>query len=389
MSENQGNNSDKKRSELTEEDIQALIKSPFEKKIDITKKMADYYSKGGFDAKQIESAARIFRTLVQDAEVKVRKTLSEAIKDHADIPKDIVVALANDVQEVSLPVLEFSDLLSDIDLIEIVSSTEDVEKQKSISRRKNVSENLSEALVDTGNSDVVETLLNNSGAVVSEETFNHIVEDFGDSEKVIGAMIQRESLPVSIIENLTDTISEKIYNKVMEKHPEAMENLHKTIKTSREVAKMKVMGLRSTDAVYYQFCQLMEKLRISEELAPIYALCMSNLDIFEVMVARSTKTPVLNVRMLVADNSNKGFKVLYQRAGLPADLYDAAEILITVLRDMGNGIERSGVYATKETAAKIIQEIDNRVPDIKSVKNLDFILSLVNHHSVVADSMNE
>ncbi|MDA0781634.1 MAG: DUF2336 domain-containing protein [Rickettsiales bacterium] len=371
------------RYELTDDDIQKLIKSPFEKKIDITKKIADYYNSGGFSQEQMVAAARIFGTLVKDTEVKIRKTLSEAIKDNPDIPRDIILSLAHDVQEVSLPVLEFSDVLTDADLIEIVTSTEDAEKQKSISKRHTVSEGVAEVLIETDNEAVVDTLLQNEGVRISEESIGHIVETFGEKEEIMGALVERETLPVSIVESLADKISESLYNSLQEKHKDAFVRMDDMVRKSRDVAKMKLIGLRSTDAEYYKFCQLMERLKIPEELSPIYALCMSNMNIFEVKIARLTQTPVLNIRQLVRDSSNKGFRVLYRRAGLPKDLFEASEVLITALRSL------ESKYASltkrenhlKTVAQELRGEILKKVKNVEDVKNLDYVLSLVNHYS--------
>lgn len=369
--------------ELTDDDIQKLIKSPFEKKIDITKKIADYYQGGGFTDKQMMAAAKIFSTLVKDTEVKIRKTLSEAIKDNPLIPREVILSLANDVNDVSLPVLQFSDVLTDEDLIEIVNSSEDAEKQVSISRRKVISEGVTEALIDTENADVVDTLLHNSGANLSEEGLEHIVEKFSDKEEIMMAMIERETLPVNIVESLASKISESLYASLQMKHQDAFVSMGEVVKKSRDVATMKVIGLRSTDSEYYGFCQLMDKLRIPNELAPIYALCMGNMNIFEVKIARLTQTPVVNIRQLIKDSSNKGFRVLYKRAGLPDDLVEASEILVIALRNLevefGDG--RKSLAISKLISSNLSREIMKIVKNINDVKNLDYIMSLVSHYA--------
>jgi uncharacterized protein (DUF2336 family) len=369
--------------ELTDDDIQKLIKSPFEKKIDITKKIADYYQGGGFTDKQMMAAAKIFSTLVKDTEVKIRKTLSEAIKDNPLIPREVILSLANDVNDVSLPVLQFSDVLTDEDLIEIVNSSEDAEKQVSISRRKVISEGVTEALIDTENADVVDTLLHNSGANLSEEGLGQIVEKFSDKEEIMMAMIERETLPVNIVESLASKISESLYASLQMKHQDAFLSMGEVVKKSRDVATMKVIGLRSTDSEYYGFCQLMDKLRIPTELAPIYALCMGNMNIFEVKIARLTQTPVINIRQLIKDSSNKGFRVLYKRAGLPDDLVEASEVLVIALRNLEEefGDGRKSLSIARLISSNLSREIIKIVQNTDDVKNLDYIMSLVNHYA--------
>lgn len=365
--------------ELTDEDIQKLIKSPFDKKIDVTKKIADYYKQGGFDQAQMMMAAKIFGTLVKDAEVSIRKALSEAIKDQPDIPHDIVMALAQDVHDVSLPVLEFSEVLSDIDLIEIVQSTQDVEKQKSISKREGVSEQVSDVLIETNSEEVVATLLDNETSNVSEQSYDKIVEEYKDNEKVMETMIQREALPITVIEILTDRISTTIQKKLADRNPEAFSKIEEVAKRSGEMAAMKIMGMKSTDAEYAEFRKLMDKLRISNDLAPIYALCMANIGIFEVIIARMTQTPLMNVRTLVTDSSNRGFEVLYERSDMPEGLYNATKILITVLRRLN---AKYGSDNKEQISAHLEQALKDEVPHPESIANFDYIMSLVSHYAV-------
>jgi uncharacterized protein (DUF2336 family) len=61
------------------------------------------------------------RTLAQDQIMMVRAVLSDALKDVVDAPADIIKLLANDLElEVSGPVLEYSPVLTDADLLEII-----------------------------------------------------------------------------------------------------------------------------------------------------------------------------------------------------------------------------------------------------------------------------
>jgi len=167
---------------LSDDDIQKLIKSSVEKRLDVTKKIGKYYSAGGFDEDQMKIAERIFRILLKDTEVEVRKVLSESVKLSKDIPNDVIMELAKDINEVSIPVLEFSEVLTDDDLIEIIESTEDISKQESVSQRKAVSEVVSNALIETGHASVVDKLLHNDGARVADDGYKKIIDDFSNNE---------------------------------------------------------------------------------------------------------------------------------------------------------------------------------------------------------------
>lgn len=368
---------------LTLEEIHRLISSPTATKVDIAKNIAKYYKQGTYEEGQVKIAEQVFRTLLKDTETQVRKTLSESIKDAPGVPYDVVASLARDIEEVSLPVLEFSEVLSDVDLIDIISSTESEKQHLAISHRKKVGENVSDALVETHNEKVVDSLVQNKGAEVSEGSFKKIVDSYGDSEKVLSSMIERGSIPVTIVERITNTISGELYRKLQEKHKESMAQLESTLKKGSDVATMQVMGLKTSEEEFRAFTMLMGKLKISEELIPISALCMANMNLFEVSIARRIKVPVLNIRQLLADQSNQGFKAVYGRASIPMHLFDAALMLFEVVRELGaESLPRNGnLKLTHESVNRLIERLMIKAEEQGSPDGLEFLLSLIRHDS--------
>ena len=150
---------------LNEEDVARLLANPdADARTEIAGKIALQHP--ALSAEQRKLAEDIFRLMVRDAEVRVRQALSRQLKENQFVPHDVAMSLAKDVEDVSLPMLEFSEVLSDADLIEIVRSQEAI-KAQAVARRAHVSTAVSDALVDTHNEDVVATLVANSGAKIS------------------------------------------------------------------------------------------------------------------------------------------------------------------------------------------------------------------------------
>src|SRR5579859_2614754 len=110
-------------------------------------------------------AEQVLRAMMAGAAVQVRKVLSETLKDSQFLPHDIAVALANDVESVALPVLQFSKVLSDEDLIAIVRSGAPA-KQVAIAGRAEVSRAVAGELIQTDNNLAVATLIGNAGAAL-------------------------------------------------------------------------------------------------------------------------------------------------------------------------------------------------------------------------------
>jgi uncharacterized protein (DUF2336 family) len=115
--------------------------------------------------------------LARDATVRVRAILAEEIKYLDCIPRDIVLRLAQDLETVvSAPILEYSPLLSDADLIEIVACGQVQEVLVAIASRKPVNEPVSARLVQSLNVPAVAALLVNPDAKIRKATMEQIID---------------------------------------------------------------------------------------------------------------------------------------------------------------------------------------------------------------------
>jgi len=65
---------------------------------------------------------QLVQKTLRENELRVRQILAEEIKALDCVPKEVVRRLARDVEKVAAPILEFSPLLSDADLIEILTT---------------------------------------------------------------------------------------------------------------------------------------------------------------------------------------------------------------------------------------------------------------------------
>jgi uncharacterized protein (DUF2336 family) len=114
--------------------------------------------------------------LARDQLPRVRQILSEEIKSLDCVPNHVVRRLARDVEKVSAPVLEFSPLLSDADLIDIITTAHANHALKAIARRRPLSENVSDAIAAALDVPAVAALLDNADARIREQTLEKIAD---------------------------------------------------------------------------------------------------------------------------------------------------------------------------------------------------------------------
>jgi len=113
--------------------------------------------------------------LAGDQVSRVRAILAEEIKTLSCIPKFIVLTLARDVESlVAAPILEYSPLLSDADLMEIIAAAKAEEVLAAVARRKPVSAQVSDAIVSSLDIPAIAALLANADAKIREKTLDEL-----------------------------------------------------------------------------------------------------------------------------------------------------------------------------------------------------------------------
>ncbi len=254
--------------------------------------------------------------------MRVREALATHLKNSPDLPHDVAVALAKDVDSVSIPMLRYSEVLSDEDLIEIVRDQGEA-KQVAIAQRSRVSSRLADALIDTGNEKAVARLVANEGARLSETALGRVMDEYQASQAVSDSLARRPNLPAAISAQLVEALTERLQDYLLSKHelsPDVASNL---ILQARERATVSLVEYGSTDM---ELENLVEQLYRRERLTPsllLRALCVGDMGFFERGLARLAELPLHNARILIHDHGGLGLESIYMKANLPKRLYPA------------------------------------------------------------------
>jgi uncharacterized protein (DUF2336 family) len=320
---------------LTPADVQRLLTDPSSDNRALTAgKLGDTFSKGKLSDTERRMAEDIFRLMMRDLEVKVRKSLSDSIKLSPDLPRDVALAMANDVADIALPVIEASTVLTDDDLIRIISS-KPTEYQVAVAARADVSEAVSEALVATDNETVVERLVSNDGAKIADTTLTKVLDKFGHIARIAHPMATRSVLPVSVAERLVNLVSERIRDHLVTHHNLSDDMAMDLVMASRERA---TLNLLSGDGDAPDVMELVEQLARNKRLTPsiiLRALCMGDITFFEAAVARMAGIPVANAYQLIHDRGQTGLERLLAKAGMPAKMLPIIRGALAIAEELG------------------------------------------------------
>ncbi|HVI91210.1 MAG TPA: DUF2336 domain-containing protein [Dongiaceae bacterium] len=360
---------------LSEADVQRLLSDPsVDARVDTAAKVADAFDVSHLSDKERELAGQIFRLMARDAAVMVRSTLAHHLKSNPDLPKDVALALARDVEEVSLPVLEFSSVLDDGDLIEIVRNS-NVDKQKAVARREGVSTNVANALIDHGKSpSVVAELMNNKTAQLGEAEIAKALTKHGADPVVANSIVSRAQLPITIAERVISMVSEHLRDFLLSKQEISPEMVTDIVLQARERATVNLLppGAKSADVM-----DLCRQLRDHRRLTPsliLRALCTGDLAFFEASLAVLSNTSLVNARLLIHDEGRLGLKTIYGHTSLPLHLYPAFRVAFDVAREaeMDGGENDRQRFATR-----VIERILTQFDDL-AAEDLDYLLTKLN-----------
>ncbi len=321
------------RSILSEQDVTKLLDNPSgETRVEMAAKIGADFGQGVLTDSERKLAEDIFRVMVKDAEVRVRQALALTLKESPSVPKDVALSLANDVDSVALPILQFSEVLSDEDLIEIVRS-QGPAKQVAIAKRETVSESVSGALVEGHNEEAITTLVANDGAEISESSLQSVVSEFGATEGMQNVLVHRAKLPVTVSERLVTMVSENLRGELAKRHALPDDMATDLILQARERA---VVTL-SADSDGHELERLIAQLHKHGRLTPsliLRALCMGDISFFEGSIAELLQVSLINAQQLIHDPGGLGLNAAYQKAGLPAEQFPAVQAAIDVVREM-------------------------------------------------------
>jgi len=153
----------------------------------------------------------VLEVLARDQLVPVRQAMAEAVKDLKDVPADVVRRLArDDVIEVAGPVLRFSPLLTDDDLISIIRADPVPGALSAIARRDTVAERVSDSIVARADEAAVADLLANPKAQIREETLDVILDQASAVEIWHQPLTRRPMLSPRAITRLAEFIAESM-----------------------------------------------------------------------------------------------------------------------------------------------------------------------------------
>jgi uncharacterized protein (DUF2336 family) len=325
---------------LSSRDVERLLNAPSpDVRAELADKVATSLAEPDLSPREIALAQDVLRILAQDVATTVRASVSRGLRNSLLLPRDVARKLADDIDVVALPLLAESLVLTDEDLVDLVSHGSAL-RQETIAARPGLTETVSDALITHGGEPAVTVLMGNHTARIAEHSMDHAIVRFAGSNQVTEAMVSRPVLPIGISERLVALVSQELQQRLVTMHALPSGIASEIIHRSREHAVIHLSVGSSEEELTAMVAQMQRGDRLSPTLI-LRAVCSGDIAFFEAAMAVKGNIPLANAQILIHDPSGRGLTALYRKAGMPDNLFEAISAAVELIDRTGfDGADR-------------------------------------------------
>ncbi|WP_373085797.1 DUF2336 domain-containing protein [Sneathiella sp.] len=299
------------------------------------KKISDFLvnDDNSFTEVEKEIMGDIICRITADVEKSIRAHFAKRLAKKLNVPKDLMVFLANEEIEVALPILQDCGLLFEPDLLEIIKHRS-TQHRLAVAARDNISEDVCTALCEINNPEITLTLLENHSAQMPLLLLNYLGEQSEFIPQYQLPLLKRPFLPRPVAEKMYRWVSMSLREYIIENFEIDAKALDVDIHDREET-----IGAISGDCD--PSALLVEKLHKSGELSSrfmIKSLHQGEIDLFEFSFAKLLDLDIQVVRKIVYAENSELLAVACRALDIDRVIFKTIYDLTTSIRDKGTSI---------------------------------------------------
>jgi len=300
----------------------------------------------------------ILGKLIGQVETDIRKELSNTLAATGLELPEIAKMLASDDVEIARPLLERSELLKDPDLIEIIRMRTD-EHRMAIAMREEVSEPVSNALVEYGSEDVVEALLNNHDSQLSKRAMEYLVAESRRVDRFQEPLLGRSDLPGDLAYRMYWWVSAALRKRILNEFEVDPVVFEKAVKRAASTV---IIDKGEDQSAYIRAQRLVRRMMENGELSVqfiVNALRQQRVAVFVAGMAELGRVDFKTAWRIFSDKGGESFAVLSKAVGIDRNQFTSIYLLVVQARE-GGAVKSPGILkdilalfdATSEANAK-------------------------------------
>ncbi len=359
-------NDEGERPELDVDDLLGLARDrSVESRTQLVRVVGDMF----FDADRVLSdrershMTEILRRLIQDVETSVRRAVADRLSQEPTAPSDLVVSLANDAIEVAYPILIESAVLNDLELIEVIHHRS-LEHQLTVAIRESISEPVSDALVETGDGDVIKSLLENASAAISQKTMEYLVEESRRIDAYRNPLVHRHDLSPALAKRMYWWVSAALRSHILDVYEIDPTELDEAIEDA--VTDLMIVE-RIDDPPKKKSAELAQRLKAVDRISPtllVQTLREGEVTLFVDLFAELSELDPAVVRRSIFEPGGEGLAIACKAVGMGKPDFTSIFLLSRSARPGDKVVDPSELSAvislfdriTAESAKKVLRQ---------------------------------
>lgn len=197
-----------------------LAKEPSsERRRELMREVTDIFLEdpGGYSDSENEAFGEVLAQVARDVETAMRAELATRLADVPEAPGNLINELARGEIEVAEPLLRQSKALSEEQLMSIVQG-KGATHALAVSQRDDVSEDISEALVNTGDDKVLTALVQNDQARFNRTTLEKVVDRSEALPQIQERLVNRADLPPDLMNDMFFFVGKQLKERILERN---------------------------------------------------------------------------------------------------------------------------------------------------------------------------
>jgi len=269
--------------------------------------------------------------LARDQTTRVRRIVSEALKGVAQAPPDVIRRLARDVEDaVALPILQFSPLLTDGDLLEIIASNPASARLCAISKRDGVNELVADAIAGGSDTAAIEALLANPTAQIREQMLDQLIDRAESVESWHAPLVYRPRLPARAAAKVARFVADNLLRALQERSdltPKAIDEVRRAVarRLQRKGRHPSGAGATSPEDALNMARELQRAGRLDEPMIS-EAVRTGDREFAIAALAVCAGLSVDIIRKVVGERDAKGMVAVAWKAGFSAKLAETLQL---------------------------------------------------------------
>jgi uncharacterized protein (DUF2336 family) len=359
------------RNRLTDEDVRRLVRGDDDDDRALAaRKICRRIDSANLTQAERDAAQAILSLISRDATELVRRALAVTLKNSPNLPHDVAMRLAQDIDAVATPILVSSPVLTDEDLLTVLETTTST-KRCAIASREKVSAIVVHEILDSGDDKAVRIGAANDGADFDAAAYHRTMAEFGEKSEVMDAFVARSHLPLDVTEKLIAHISDVALDRLVKRHALPPQLAVEIAEGARERA---TVDLVDQAGLAHNPKHFVQQLRMNGRLTPsliLRATLRGHMVFLEHALAELAGVSHGKAWLLIHDAGPLGLRAIYDRTGMPSRVYPAIRAALEIYQSLEMPHDDAGRAQFQRVLAERALTRFQGIPD----DDLDYILS--------------